>query len=380
MTDENKTLPPDENAAPGEGQIDLTSLIAKLRLKMSTWIKNRELEVPSIPKVIAEAMRLAGDPSSTVSEIEKLIEKDQGVAGRLIKIANSVMLRRTRDVDTIREAMVRVGQQELRHTLFSLFMETRLFKSKEYHELASRLWKHSMAVGSVGRRLAGYIKGVDGEVAFLAGLIHDAGKAALIGNIPEEMQDRKKLPEFLIESAMQDIHGLAGGVAADMWSMNEDVIEAVLRHHNPGKAEKNPALAMTVYAADLLVYKFRLGFKEKELSTADDLFRNYTPLSGRYNEVKDIDLLEDPYFQQLGINERIISLIEDDVDYIRQEMENSFSSSAHASKTRQQKKTSPDVVSANKPLEKKKSHAGLWIGIVSAVALLSGVAYLVFSK
>ncbi len=357
-----------DNMEPREFASELPAevrhLVNRLRVLMSRWIRDGKLDVPTIPTIIAQAMRLASDPETPISEIEKLIEKDQSVAGRLMQIANSSLLRRARDADTIREAMVRIGQHELKHTLFSLFVETRLFANQDYQKLINALWKHSMACASMARRISPYAN-TDPEVAFLAGLVHDVGKAALLGNIPDEIQNRRIFPEIMLERAMQEVHELAGGIAAKRWHMSASVVEAVIRHHEPQKAEKNPALAKCIYVSNLLVYHFGIGINTAPISEETDRDKFYRPLFARYNEVQNMNLLEDPIFQELEIDEVAMASLEREAQKVEREAESSFSSSRQKLKKVTKANDDEDEVIVVDPRKKTWLYIGIAASLVS---------------
>lgn len=349
--------------------------VAALRLGMSQWIKDGTFDVPGMPEVIAEAMRLSQDPSTTVHQLQTLIEKDQAIAGRLIQIANSILFRRTRDVASIHEAVVRIGQNELKHTLFELFVETRLFRSKTWPELVKALWRHSLAVAAVGRRLAVYLD-IDPDELFLAGLIHDVGKAALLGNLNENPQLAAGFDASQIEQAMQDIHPLAGGVAARKWAMPDPVIESILRHHQPDKAQHFPKLAKAVYAANRLVYHLDIGF-EGYPRVASDRWR---PLQAERLVIIAQPPLEDPIFRELAITPEVLEGLRRELPEILSEIGSGFSRPATQEEKNRRRPAGQDVYSARKTEPRPASRTGLWVGLALALAAAAALAYFLVGK
>lgn len=285
---------------------DIERLSKRLEKLMIDWVEEGRLDVPTIPTIIAEAMRLADDPEASIQEIQRLIEKDQSVAGRLMRLANSPMLRRSRDAKTIKEAIIRIGQHRLKNSLFELFVETKLFVSKEYADLVRALWRHSVATAILSREIAQRLA-IDIDVAYLAGLVHDAGKAALLSTVIDVLEGKEALPEMILERALKDSHELAGANVVRQWNLNEEITDAVSNHHHPEKAEEAyRPLAMLLYAADRLVYHFGFGLDtQPHFEDMQNPLATYIPLFEEYKRLRERDLLADPNFIELGLNKWI---------------------------------------------------------------------------
>ena len=96
-------------------------------------------------------------------------------------IANSALYRGQAQIETLQQAVVRLGLETTRKQVMTYAVKE-LFQSKTAAMKAhmQRLWKHSQHVACLCRLLANHLKGFDLEQAQLAGLIHDLGEVAIL--------------------------------------------------------------------------------------------------------------------------------------------------------------------------------------------------------
>jgi putative nucleotidyltransferase with HDIG domain len=340
-------------------------LVAAMEKTMRAWVENSELEIPRIPTIISEAMKLANDPKATLTEIEQLVIKDQAISGKLIQTANSPLLRGIRDCATIREAITRIGQQELRMTLFGMFVQTRLFRSQTYGELMTQLWKHSLAAGSIARLLAEKL-GQDPDEAFLAGFLHDVGMPILLATLTSKQKEREVLNSRVAELAMQRVHELAGEAMCKEWNMPKTVIEAVTCHHHFLKATENLEMAAIVQISSALTYRFGLGFSPEWLARYVSQYQDYLPLRDSYRAALAIDTENYPPLEMFETkNQDLLAFVEQQVPRLREELDNPFVSPA---------RVKPVIHKATSEATTKPNNAGLlWVGLGIAAATVAGL-------
>ncbi len=58
-----------------------------------------------MPFVATKVMQTVGDANATVSQLQTIIQDDQALASRILKVANSALYARSRQITTITDAI-----------------------------------------------------------------------------------------------------------------------------------------------------------------------------------------------------------------------------------------------------------------------------------
>jgi HD-like signal output (HDOD) protein len=229
-------------------------------------ILNRLTELPPMPQVMFKAREIMNDPTSSFKALADILEKDQAMATRVLRLSNSAYYGLAGKVTSVQHAAVLLGYKTVGEVVQMASSSKLLGDSLEGYKLNSGdLWKHSLAVAIASRLIA--VKGhrdLEND-AFAAGLIHDAGKIVLNKYVLERtvefeeyMTDQNK--SFL--EAEKEILGfdhseIAEGMC-DIWKMPKSLTSAISFHHNPSSSNDN-LLAKIVHVADALALMSGIG-------------------------------------------------------------------------------------------------------------------------
>ena len=229
-------------------------------------IVNKVKDLPPMPKVLFKAREVMSDPKSGFKEIAKVIETDQAIAARVLKVANSAYYGLSGMVNSIHQASVVLGYQTLEQVITMVSSSSLLGKQlKGYGLQAGALWRHSLAVAHASRLIAQKrAPSLEGD-AFSVGLIHDAGKLALDPHIMQRKEEIqaffKDHPNSFLEAERQVLGFDHTEIAFDLcqkWKLPESHAEAMRFHHTPNSAANNQ-LAYIVHTANHLAIQAGLG-------------------------------------------------------------------------------------------------------------------------
>jgi HD-like signal output (HDOD) protein len=217
-------------------------------------------ELAAMPSTSTRLLALLEEPDVAVTELVAIIEMDPGLTANLLKLCNSAYYGLRREVGTIREALVRLGNQTVITLAFAASMGRVLQAPVTAYRLPrGRLWRHTLAVGLLAARLLpAQTSAAERNRAFTAGVVHDLGKLLL----DRPLRDRlEQIPPALssldLLNAERELlgcdHAEAGAALAESWNFPVDLVEVIAGHHRP--APRPPTVAV-VAVADLLASRF----------------------------------------------------------------------------------------------------------------------------
>ncbi len=221
--------------------------------------------VPSMPQAAEKAFRLATDPKAEARDFIDVIESDEALSARVLKIANSVYFDRGKKSHTIEEAVLVIGINELK-CLLNASTLSELFPSK--NQFRGILWAHDIATALVSRELAAKFLPEKKDEAFLAGLMHDIGKLLLLQRAEEQYNQVIKKVEAGVgfqkaeEEFFPFTHTEVGQLIGERWNFTAELLE-VIRNHHAVQTDLTHSIGGIVAAANSISHALGLGFEGK---------------------------------------------------------------------------------------------------------------------
>lgn len=217
------------------------------------------IQLPTLPAVAEEVIDMVENPKTSASKLGKVIEADQALTGKVLKIANSAFYGFPKQIATVDFAIIVLGFDALKEIVISISLVSALQKRSDDSFDAKGFWDHSIYSGVIARRLArdlGYR--VSGEV-FVGGLLHDMGISVLHQHFHDEyrqvIEAVESAPLTFVEAEQQIVgitHAEIGGWLAERWNFPNHLVEAISMHHRPLEAKENPELVSIIHCADVL--------------------------------------------------------------------------------------------------------------------------------
>ncbi|WP_319762244.1 HDOD domain-containing protein [Maridesulfovibrio sp.] len=224
-----------------------------------------EVKLPSLPQVFIEMRQVINDPSSSASDLAKVISRDTALSAFLLRMVNSAFYSFPAQIDTISRAVAVIGTNQL-STLAMGTSVMDMFKGLPTDIIDLELfWRHSFACGIIASQLSKTFKQGTPEKCFVAGLLHDIGRPMFMMALPEQavaaasISCNKKALMFKAEKVVAGFdHAELGGMLLRKWNLPFSLVNAVLYHHTPAKASKSPE-ALYVYFANIIAKTMGIG-------------------------------------------------------------------------------------------------------------------------
>jgi HD-like signal output (HDOD) protein len=219
------------------------------------------VNLPAMPMVILKARGVMADPNAGLRDLARIIENDQALVGRALSIANSAYYGLGGQVSTLGHAAVLLGLETLGTIIVTAAAASLLNRDLKSYGLDPRtLWRHSLAAALGARRLADLRHPELREDAFVAGLLHDAGKIILDPYL-DASRVAAAAPGLTLAAEREILgcdHAEIMARACRFWRFPEAVVQAVRHHHQPSQASGAP-LAHIAHLANALAHRAGLG-------------------------------------------------------------------------------------------------------------------------
>jgi putative nucleotidyltransferase with HDIG domain len=241
----------------------LTRDLVEARLKQA-------LELKALPFVAAELIQLTADPHSSADQLAGTIQRDLALTARILKVANSAFYALHGRIQNLTQAITRIGFRGVREIALTMSLIEE-FRRPAASEGFDRLefWRYSLAAATLAKELAASVwrEPEAVEQAFLAGLLHDIGKAFLDDHfhaeyaaLPAEAAELRVPLHQLERERIRTDHAEVSERLMEKWKLPEALREPVSRHHAPlTKVSADDKTSVVVKIAIVLANATRIG-------------------------------------------------------------------------------------------------------------------------
>lgn len=255
-------------------------------------LNENKLMLPSLPDIAIRVGQAVSAENSDARKVAMMIETDLAMTAKLIKASNSAFYGSHTPVNTLPEAVVRLGM-DTTHKLVMSFALRELFRSSSTILVGrlNALWDHSRQIAAICHLLAKRTSHLfNPDLALLAGLIHDVGVLVII-NYSKDFPECIENPDLLNE-AITKMRGHVGSKVLASWDFSKELIAVAEEAENWTRETK-----MGPDYADLVVAAQVISHKEGDVANAIPPFDEIPALSklGLLDEAGDLDygLLEE---------------------------------------------------------------------------------------
>ena len=137
-------------------------------------------EVGSLPSVAAQIVSLVTSADCDMKTLTRVINSDAVMTMRFLSLANSAAHSGGREIKGLRDALVLLGLRRVRNVALCMAMHDMVpAKSSDDCFDMTGFWKHNLATASCAQELALKLGKSSPDNAWLAGILHGLGIAAL---------------------------------------------------------------------------------------------------------------------------------------------------------------------------------------------------------
>ena len=143
--------------------------------------------LPAMPQILIKLIEMLQADDAGIPELAALIAKDAGMTGKILAVANSSAYHRASRAPGLEQSLVSLGTDMIKTLVISesVFQTFNSFPHSGSADLRA-FWKHALGAAVVARDIARATAYPHVEEAYLAGLLHNVGRLALLAAAPRE--------------------------------------------------------------------------------------------------------------------------------------------------------------------------------------------------
>jgi len=247
---------------------DLKSKIAERVARIET--------TPAIPAIFLPLLEMLNAPPDEVKldKVVELVSYDNTIAAQCLRVANSPLFGMTKSPASIKGAVISLGLRRVETILLTCCL-SQAFPARNWIIDPGVFWRHSLGCAMVCRKFSERLKGVDGDEAYMAGLLHDIGFLVNCLIFPDEFSlamERAHKSGIPFDEAERETMGFTheetGFALAKQWHLGPKIAQVIAHHHAPEQSDAKP-LAALVHLSDLMCRMRGLGYGYYETRRVD---------------------------------------------------------------------------------------------------------------
>lgn len=200
-------------------------------------IQTDSLVLPTLPEIAIKIREAADDPEANLMAMAEVIAQDPALSARMVKVANSAFMGRSVKVETLNQAVTRIGLRQIKNIATAIAME-QLFVSKNelVREYMDKSWQKTVNVASVSMAVMKFWleknkhESLNLDTLTLVALVHSIGVLPILTEA-ERHEEVFANPSFL-EAAIKKMAGKLGGAIMRSWEFTGEFVEVAENWNN----------------------------------------------------------------------------------------------------------------------------------------------------
>ncbi len=230
-------------------------------------LASQPIELPIFHPVALKLQRMLSNYDFTVDEVSQVANEDMSLASQMLKIANSPMYMGRSKVATIKEAVIRLGAQQVINLVIAASQAAAHSSTNPaLDHYMKELWIHSHC-SALGARWLAHSCGMRGvaDETYLAALLHDVGKLYLLKSIERLVTAgviNSLFDDELILEIFEAMHVEQGYRMMQHWNFPAMYCDVIRDHHAEEWDTVNRMLAIVRFV-NLATHRLGIGLKHE---------------------------------------------------------------------------------------------------------------------
>lgn len=207
----------------------MSQIAEKVRQEIVTAIKNDRLVLPTLPEVALKVREVADDPDADMEKLSAVIGADAALSARIVRVANSPLLRASRPIEDLKAAVMRLGIAYTSNIATGLAMEQMFQATSDLVDMRMRdVWSRSSEVAGICHVLCKHYTKLRPDQATLAGLVHKIGVLPIL----TYAEDNPTLlsNSLILDQVIEELHAPLGDYILRSWGFPDELSHIPTQH------------------------------------------------------------------------------------------------------------------------------------------------------
>lgn len=224
--------------------------------------------LPASPSIVPALVELLGREDASLNDLEAIIVRDTSLSAAVLRMANSAFYGGHASFADVTQALLHLGFSRTHELVLTVSGgRWNTFDLEGYSWQPGDFFRHSLTVAVVAKQVALRIDFEQPELAYVAGLIHEAGKLALAYACPDQIEEvrqhQSKRGDYWIEAEAEVLGFTHTDISTQLlrgWNFPEPLISAAAYYPDPGEAgAPDRKLVQIIHLAKHLTIQMGIG-------------------------------------------------------------------------------------------------------------------------
>lgn len=195
-------------------------------------IKHNALVLPTLPEIALKVRDAAEDPDINLNRMSDIISQDAALSVGMLKVANSALIGRSVKVETVNQAVTRIGLRQIKGIATAMALEQVFVSENETVSMYMRKsWIKTVEVSAVAMALMTFYLKENKHTSLtldnltLVALVHNIGVLPILTEA-ENHPDVFANPQFL-QQAIAKLSTTVGAAVTKAWEFSDEFTDIV---------------------------------------------------------------------------------------------------------------------------------------------------------
>ncbi|MBX2809674.1 MAG: HDOD domain-containing protein [Cellvibrionaceae bacterium] len=205
------------------------NIIEDVKQEIISAVKSDDLVLPTLPEIALKVRSVAEDPEASLNSLGNEISNDPALSARIIKVANSPLMRAAHEIRDLKMALTRLGMEYTATIAVGLAMEQMFQATSSLIDKRMRdVWQRSSEIAGICHIICSHRTHLQADQAMLAGLTHKIGVLPILTFAEEHPVLLKD--SFSLDTTIKKLHPAIGTIILKKWEFPKAIQEVPITH------------------------------------------------------------------------------------------------------------------------------------------------------